>query len=79
MRFSGVLTVGVLIAAAVALYLTSRDATSSLDAFAAVASDLRAEGVVGTSLDRDVAQQMLFAMDDLLARPDTIPVHVDSL
>ena len=79
MRFSGVLTVGVLCAAAVALYLTSRDATSSLDAVAAVASDLREEGVVGSSLDRDVAQQMLFAMDDLLALPDTIPDHVENL
>jgi hypothetical protein len=68
-----------LIAVGYMLYLTGRDATSSLDAVAAVATDLREEGVTGRALDRDLALQMVDAMDNLLATPDTIPDHLDDL
>jgi hypothetical protein len=61
------------------LYLTARDATSSLDAIAVVATDLREQGVEGKTLDHDLAQQMIDAMENLLASTDTIPLHVDEL
>lgn len=61
------------------LYLTGRDATSSLDAVAAVAADLREEGVTGRVLDRDLALQMIAAMEGLLDSPDTVPDHLDEL
>jgi hypothetical protein len=79
MRVSGVLMVGVLIAAAFVLYLTSRDATESLDAVATVSADLREEGVAGRPLDRTAAQRMITAMEALVAAPDTISGHVDDL
>ena len=47
MRISGALFLVVLISVGFMLYLTARDATSSLDAVAAVATDLREEGVTG--------------------------------
>ena len=61
------------------LYLTGRDATSSLDAISVVATNLREEGVEGSSLDRDLARQMIAAMDDLVVSPETIPEHVEEL
>ena len=78
-RISGALFLVVLMAVGFVLYLTARDATSSLDAVAAVATDLREEGVVGRTLDRDLAIQMIDAMDRLVVAPDTIPDHVDDL
>lgn len=79
MRVSGALFLVLLIAVGFVLYLTARDTTSSLDAVATVAADLREEGVTGRALDRDLARQMIDAMDDLVTAPDTIPEHVDDL
>jgi hypothetical protein len=78
-RISGALFVALLMAVGYMLYLTARDATSSLDAITAVATDLREEGVRGRALDRDLALQMIDAMESLLAAPDTIRDHVDDL
>jgi hypothetical protein len=79
LRISGALFLTVLIAAGYMLYLTGRDATASLDAVAAVATDLREAGVTGRELDRDLALQMINAMDGLLETPGTIPDHIDDL
>jgi len=79
LRISGALFLTLLMAIGVMLYLAGRDATSSLDAIATIATDLREEGVTGRVLDHDLARQMLGAMEDLLASPDTIPEHVDDL
>ena len=79
MRCSTILSLGALMAVGVMLYLNSRDAVSSLDAVATVASDLREEGVAGQALDRDLAHQMVDVMEDLLAAPDTISDHVEEL
>jgi hypothetical protein len=79
LRISGALFLTLLLAVGFMLYLTAEDATSSLDAIATVATDLREEGVTGRALDRDLAQQMIDAMDSLIVSPDTIPGHVDEL
>jgi len=79
MRVSGILMIGVLIAAGFVFYLTGRDATTSLDAVATVATDLREEGVAGRPLDRAAAQRMISAMESLLAAPETISDHVEDL
>jgi hypothetical protein len=79
MRISGALMIIVLLALAVVLYLTSRDATSSIDAVTAVAADLREEGVAGRPLDRDAARRMIRAMETLVAAPETITDHVETL
>ena len=55
MRVSGALFLTILIAAGFVLYLTARDTTSSLDAIATVATNLREEGVTGRALDREAA------------------------
>jgi hypothetical protein len=68
-----------LLAAGFVLYLTARDATSSLDAVATVATDLREEGVTGRDLDRNLARQMIDAMGGLVIEPDTIGEHVEDL
>jgi hypothetical protein len=78
-RISGALFLVVLMAVGFMLYLTARDATSSLDAIAVVATDLREEGVTGRALDRHLAFQMIDAMDSLLVSPETIPDHVGEL
>jgi hypothetical protein len=79
LRISGALFITILIAVGYMLYLTGRDATSSLDAVALVATDLREEGVTGSDIDRDLAIQMVDAMDQLLAAPNTIPDHIEDL
>ncbi len=79
MRVTGVLMVGILIAAGFVLYLTNRDATESLDAVATISADLREEGVAGRPLDRTAAARMITAMEALVAAPDQIPAHVDDL
>ena len=79
MRISGALFLTLLIAVGYMLYLMGRDATSSLDAVAAIATDLREEGVTGRALDHDLALQMIEAMESLLASPETIPDHIDDL
>jgi hypothetical protein len=77
MRIFGIFFLGALIAAGFYLYLGARDATSSLDAVAIVASGLREENVTGSTLDRETARQMISAMEELLAAPDTISDHVE--
>lgn len=79
MRISGALSLTILIAVGYMLYLTGRDATASLDAVAVVATDLREAGITGRDLDRDLALQMIDAMEGLLDTPDTIPDHIDDL
>ncbi len=79
MRISGALFLTILIAVGYMLYLSGRDATASLDAVAEVATDLREVGVTGRALDRDLALQMIDAMEGLLDTPDTIPDHIDDL
>ncbi len=79
MRISGALFLIILIAVGYMLFLTGRDATSSLNAVAVVATDLREAGVTGRALDRDLALQMIDAMDGLLNAPDTIPDHIEDL
>ena len=77
MRISGALFLTLLMAIGVMLYLGGRDATSSLDAIAVVSTDLREEGVEGRALNRDLALQMIGAMDVLVSSPETIPEHVE--
>jgi len=77
LRIFGIFFLGTLIAAGFYLYLGARDATSSLDAVAIVASGLREENVTGSALDRETARQMISAMEELLAAPDTISDHVE--
>lgn len=79
MRISGAFFITILIAVGYILYLTAKDTTSSLDAIAVVATDLREQGIEGETLDRDMAFQMVAAMEDLLAATDTIPQHVEDL
>jgi len=79
LRFFGVFFLGALIAAGFYLYLGARDATSSLDAVATIASTLREENITGSNLDRETARQMISAMEDLVAAPDTISDHVSDL
>ena len=79
MRISGAFFITILIAVGYMLYLTAKDTTSSLDAIAVVATDLREQGIEGQALDRDLAYQMVAAMEDLLAATDTIPQHVEDL
>ena len=55
MRIFGIFFLGALIAAGFYLYLGARDATSSLDAVAAVAATLREENITGSTLDRETA------------------------
>jgi len=79
LRISGALFITTLLAVGYMLYLTGRDATSSLDAVALVATDLREQGVTARALDRDLALQMVDAMDHLVATPDTIRDHIEDL
>ncbi len=79
MRISGAFFITILLAVGYMLYLTAKDTTSSLDAIAVVATDLREQGIEGQALDRDLAHQMVAAMEDLLAATDTIPQHVEDL
>ena len=44
-----------------------------------MAAGLREENVTGRDLDREAARQMISAMEDLLAAPDTISDHVEDL
>jgi len=79
MRISGSFLVAVLLAAAFALYLTGRDAGSSLDAVTSVAGDLRESGVDGRALENETALRMVTVMEDLLDVPDSISDHRDDL
>jgi len=79
MRISGAFLVVALLAAGFTLYLTSQDATSSIDAVTTMAGQLREQGVEGQVLDGETARRMVAAMDDLVDSPDSITDHVDDL
>lgn len=79
MRISGGFLVVALLAAGFTLYLTSRDATSSIDAVAAMADQLREQGVDGRVLDHETARHMVDVMENLVEYPDSIADHVDDL
>lgn len=79
MKLSGALILAVLIAAAIVIFLQSKDTKASLDAVNSVAVDLREAGVSGSSLDRAAARRTLAALDQLQAAPDTIADHLDDL
>jgi hypothetical protein len=79
MRISGGFMVMALLAAGFTLYLTSRDATSSIDAVTAVADGLREQGVEGQALDGETARRMVAVMDGLVESPDSITDHIDDL
>jgi len=76
---SSVLLLGVLIAAAIVLYLQTERATTGLEAVEQVAVQLREPGVVGVAFDHDGAARMVDALQMLLEAPDRIGDHVDDL
>lgn len=79
MRISGGFMVTALLAAGFALYLTGRDAGSSIDAVTAVADELREVGVVGQTLEGETARSMVTVMEGLVEVPDSISDHVADL
>jgi hypothetical protein len=79
MRISGALFITLVLAVGFMMYLGGRDATSSLDAIATVANDLRETGVSADALDRNLALQMVAAMEGLVAAPDSVGEHVEDL
>jgi hypothetical protein len=79
MRVFGVIFLVVLFAAAAMMYLQQQDATTSLQAVADVAANLREQGVYGTSLDREMASQMLGSMRALVNAPDQLTGHTEDL
>jgi len=79
LRISGGLLLAALLAAGYALFLSGRDARSSLDAVSALADGLRDEQTVGATLDRATAEAMASAMETLVAAPETIADHVEEL
>lgn len=79
MKVSGALMIAVLMAAGVTLYLSSRDASSSLDAVTAMADELREEGAAARPFDRAAAASMIKAIEELLAAPASIGDHVADL
>ena len=79
LRISAGLLLSALLAAGYALFLSGRDARSSLDAVTALADGLRDEQAIGATLDRATAEAMAVAMETLLAAPETIAYHVEDL
>jgi len=79
MRVFGVLFIVVLLALAAVLYLQRESATSSFDAVAAIATDLREEGVSGRRFEPELAARMVASLEELAARPETIADHRDEL
>lgn len=75
MRFSGAFMIAVLMAAGYVLYLSGRDAGSSLDAVATMADGLREEGASARPFDPAAAASMAAALEALLAAPETIEDH----
>jgi hypothetical protein len=71
-RFSGAFMIAVLVAAGYVLYLSGRDAGSSLDAVATMADGLREEGASARPFDPTAAASMAAALEALLAAPETI-------
>jgi len=79
LKISGVLFIGILIAVGYYLYLGATDATSSVDAVTTVASTLRESGVEGRAFNPDAARDIIAAMEELEADPETISNHVAEL
>jgi hypothetical protein len=79
MRWSGGFLVAALLAAGFALYLTGRDALTSIDAVSAVADGLREDREGSSGLDPSSAEQMITAMESLLEAPETIGESIDDL
>ncbi len=76
---SSVLLIGVLIAAAIVLYLQTERATTGLEAVEHVAVQLREEGVEGIAFDHEDAARMTDALQMLVDAPDRITDHVADL
>lgn len=79
MRISGILILVVVISMAVVVFLQSRDVTAKRDALAVIATELREEGVKGSSFDRERAFELIAILEGLSADPDSIPNHLESL
>ena len=79
MRISGALILLVVISVAVVVLLQSRDVTAKREALAAIATELREEGVEGTTFDRDRAFELIAVLEGLAADPDAIAHHIEDL
>jgi len=79
MRISGALILVVVISMAVVVFLQSRDVTAKREAMTMIATELREEGVDGTSFDRDRAFELIKVLEGLCADPDAIPNHLEDL
>ncbi|MDX2437464.1 MAG: hypothetical protein QNL88_10480 [Acidobacteriota bacterium] len=79
MRISGGFVVTALLAAGFALYLTGRDAGSSLDAVAKVSEELREPDVPGQALDPETALRMVTVMEGLVDAPEAIGDYGEDL
>ena len=73
------LLLGLLIAAAIMLYLQAERTTTGLDAVEQVADHLREPGVSGEALDHGSATRMAAALEALIGAPERIPDHVADL
>jgi hypothetical protein len=79
MRIFAALFLIILLAAAAVMYLQQRSATTSLEAVASAAADLREGGVAGRTFDHELASRMAASMRDLLATPDDLANHTNEL
>jgi hypothetical protein len=79
MRIFGALFLVILFAAAAVMYLQQKDATTSLEAVATAADDLREEGVQGRTFNHELAQRMVTSMRALVAAPGDLSDHLDGL
>lgn len=79
MRIFGALSLVVLFAAAAMMYLQQKDATTSLQAVAEAARDLRERGVEGRAFDRDLASEMVASLRALLDSPEQLSGSTEEL
>jgi hypothetical protein len=79
LRISGGLLLAALLAAGYALFVSGRDARSTLEAVTTLADGLRDEQVGRATPARATAEAMAVAMETLLAAPETITDHVEEL
>lgn len=79
MRVSGALILLMVIAMGVVVLLQSRDVTAKKEAIAVIATELREEGVAGTTLDTDRALEIIVVLEGLAADPTAIARHADDL
>jgi predicted nucleic acid-binding protein len=78
-RVFGALSLVILFAAAAMMYLQQKDATTSLQAVAEAARDLRESGVEGRSFDRDLASEMVSSLRALLVSPEDLAGRTEEL